>query len=72
MQSRVIRWRRLFISSLIGAKPARRRGRSRFGRGGNPETLEVRQLLSATAFATPNNTQSENSSVDQLAIVEHV
>jgi hypothetical protein len=72
MQSRVIRWRRLFISSLVGVKPARRRSRSRFGNSGNPETLEVRQLLSATAFATPNSTQSEDLSAEQLAIAEHV
>jgi hypothetical protein len=72
MQGRVIRWRRLFISSFPGAKPARRRSRSRFGNSGNPETLEVRQLLSATAFATPNSTQNEDLSVDQLAMAEHV
>ena len=72
MQSRVIRWRRLFISSLVGVKPARRRSRSRFGSSGNLEMLEVRQLLSATAFATPNSTQSEDLSAEQLAIAEHV
>lgn len=72
MQNRMIPWRRLFISSLVGTKPARRRNRCRFGSNGSPETLEVRQLLSATAFATPSSTQSEDFSVDQLAIVEHV
>ena len=68
----MIRWRRLFISSFVGAKPARRRNRSRFGSSGNPETLEVRQLLSATAFATPNSTHGEDLTVDQLAIAEQV
>jgi phage FluMu protein gp41 len=72
MQRRLIRWRRLFISPISGTKPPRRKSRSRLIDHSRLETLEVRQLLSATLSGTSDTQQFDNLSVDQLAMVEHV
>lgn len=77
MQNRAIRWRRLFISTIFGSKSfgpkaSRRRSRHRFGQGTNLETLEVRQLLSATTFGVSDASQPEDLAIDQVALVEHV
>ena len=72
MQSRVVCWRRLFVSSIFGTRAARRRTTNRFAQSRTPETLEVRQLLSATAFDLDGTVQQEELSVDQIALAEHV